>query len=78
MAPVPWLVFRDFNFELHMDEISDYTKGMHISTKSLEFRSCIEDIGLVVMKSFGTLYTWSNTRSTGFLAKKLDKFLVND
>lgn len=78
MDNVPWLLFGDFNTELHMTERSDYFDGMHISQIFLEFKSCVEDLELYDLKYAEPFLTWSNKRAIGFLAKLLDIFFVND
>lgn len=73
----PWLILGDFNVVYQMSECSDYYQGMPIPPKVLEFQNCIRKVGMVDIPSFGPLYTWSNRRNEGFLAKKLDKTMAN-
>lgn len=51
---------------------------MPSSQSSMYFRECVEEVELTDLQCDGLFMTWSNKRSLGFLAKKLDRFLVND
>lgn len=78
MANVAWLLGGDFNVILNMFERSDFFQGMPVARNVLEFRSCIEDINVTDLHADGPLFTWSNNRQVGFVALKLDRFLVNE
>lgn len=78
MTNVPWLVCDDFNTELYMADRSDYYDGMACSQSSLEFRQCLDVAELYELPCSSPFFTWSNKRVSGFLAKRLDRFLVNE
>lgn len=78
MAAAPWIVCGDFNTVLHMNESSDFYDGMPLTQSVLDFKQCLDDVGLSDMHCDGLFLTWSNKRSKRFLAKKLDRFLVHD
>lgn len=50
---------------------------MPFSRKELDFVECVDASGITDIPSIGTYYTWSNKRSMGFLAKKLDRVMGN-
>lgn len=68
---IPWIVMEDFNVTHSMKERSDYYSGMPIARSVQEFQQCVEYIGLTDIKSQGLLFTWSNRRGNGYLAKIL-------
>lgn len=78
MIEVPWLVCGDFNTELSMPERFDYFEGMVCTQSSLDFRHCLDEVELADMPYTRSFLTWSNMKSSGYLAQKLDRFLVND
>lgn len=75
---VPWFVCGDFNTELNMSERSENYDGMACSQNSLDFKQCLDEVELSDLPSTGSFLIWSNKRSSGYLAKKLDRFLVNE
>lgn len=78
MSEVAWLLTGDFNVILNMSENSDYYLGMTIPMNMQDFRNCVEEVGITDLYSEGPSFTWNNNRRTGFVAKKLDRFLMND
>lgn len=77
MNNIPWIAFGDFNVIHSMQEKSDYFDGMLISRSVHEFRECLMEVGLTDLPSDGVFFTCSNKRVDGFVAKKLDRILVN-
>lgn len=78
MEAAPWIICGDFNTELCMSKRSDYFDGTPISQSSLDFRKRVEDLELSDLHCDGSFLTWSHKRASGFLAKKLDIFLINN
>lgn len=77
-VPWTWIVMGDFNVNFVMTERSYYHQGMPTSGNVKEFQECVQAVELRDAHSEGPLFTWSNHRSVGFLAKKLDQVMVND
>lgn len=50
---------------------------MPIVSSIQEFQQCVDFIGLTNIQSEGSLFNWSR-RGHGYLAKKLDRTLVNE
>lgn len=75
---VPWIAFGDFNEISDMRDRSDFYQCMHLSRGVQAFRDCLNEADLFDLKSECPLYIWCNKRSIGFVAKKLDRMLVND
>lgn len=78
ISEVPWLLCGDFNTKLDMFDRSDYYDGMTCTQNALDFRNFLDAIELTDLPCSGPSLTWSSKRSTRFLAKKLDRFLVNE
>lgn len=72
------MAIGDFNVIYKMCERSDYYVGMQEAGNVQDFQDCIAAVGLVDLYSEGPLYTWSNKRTKGFVAKKFDRIMVND
>lgn len=77
MPPTPWLAVGDFNVVYQMAECSDYFQDMPIPFRVQDFQGCVRDIGFVDMAGSEPVFTWSNKRSEGLLAKKLESALIN-
>ncbi|XVE65054.1 hypothetical protein DITRI_Ditri07aG0151500 [Diplodiscus trichospermus] len=75
---MPWLLARDFNVPIHPDESSNYNEGQAITTDMQEFIDCRNNLALFDHVASRPLFTWTNKHQEGFLAKKLDRVLIND
>nr|XP_016487427.1 PREDICTED: uncharacterized protein LOC107807533 [Nicotiana tabacum] len=74
---VLWCVGGDFN--IIMDPNEKLWGKPHRMYKSLEFQTCINKYGLIVIGYNGSNYTWCNNRRPGKrIWKKLDRNFVND
>ncbi|XP_039025415.1 uncharacterized protein LOC120158687 [Hibiscus syriacus] len=73
---LPWLIGGDFNIILNPEESSG---SINASTLAdiLDFRSCVENLGVFDHPFTGPLLTWSNKQQDSYLACKLDRVLVN-
>lgn len=70
MANVGWILAGDFNVILNMFARLDYFQRMPVASNVQEFKWCVEDIGVTDIHADGSLYTWSNNRRVGYVAKK--------
>ncbi|XVF73951.1 hypothetical protein PTKIN_Ptkin13bG0022100 [Pterospermum kingtungense] len=72
---VPWFLAGDYNVVASVEESSnprqEFTRDM------ADFIRCIEDLGLHDHAYTGPQLTWTNRQDEGFVAKKLDRVLVN-
>lgn len=74
MTTVPWLIVGDFNAIIYPEEHSEQTG---LSAVDEEFAHCIRSIEVSDCSFSGPLFTWSNKQQAGYIAKKLDRSLVN-
>ncbi|XP_039046690.1 uncharacterized protein LOC120186944 [Hibiscus syriacus] len=73
-----WVVGGDFNVILRAEESSDFeTLGVYNSPDIEDFQGCLEDLDLLDYPFLGLSFTWTNKKDVGFLARKLDRILVN-
>lgn len=77
MPHVPWLADGDFNLIRSREESFDYFLGMPCSGPSQKFSQCSQDLELLDLNSAGPVFTWTNKRTFGFIARMLDRILVN-
>ncbi|XP_039056349.1 uncharacterized protein LOC120199288 [Hibiscus syriacus] len=74
----PWVVGGDFNVVLSANESSDFESlGVHSFSDMEDFQDCLGDLDLLDHPFLGPTFTWSNRQDEGFLARKLDRILVN-
>ena len=75
----PWVLAGDFNVIAHLEE-SSKLHGSHVVTADMREFVEARDKLLVFNHAFqGLNFTWSNKHHpSDFLAKKLDRILVND
>ncbi|XP_039048777.1 uncharacterized protein LOC120189611 [Hibiscus syriacus] len=75
---LPWILGGDFNITLHPNESSDYELLCPFSFPDMkEFQSVTQDHDLHDHPFFGPLFTWSNKQTDSYLARKLDRILIN-
>ncbi|XVE67825.1 hypothetical protein DITRI_Ditri09bG0019600 [Diplodiscus trichospermus] len=74
----PWLLAGDFNITTHPSESSTFDGSQRLSSDSKDFLDCIQKLSISDHVFSGPFYTWSNHQTENFLARKLDKVLVND
>ncbi|XP_039038081.1 uncharacterized protein LOC120175552 [Hibiscus syriacus] len=73
-----WVIGGDFNIIARAEESSDFeTMGVHNSSDMKEFQDCLEELDLMDHPFLGPTFTWSNRQEGSFLARKLDRVLVN-
>ncbi|XP_038992144.1 uncharacterized protein LOC120115525 [Hibiscus syriacus] len=73
-----WLIGGDFNIFINAEESSDFESlGPYVTAEMESCRSCLSSLGLFDHPYVGPLYTWSNKQAGNFLARKLDRALIN-
>ncbi|KAE8681719.1 hypothetical protein F3Y22_tig00111310pilonHSYRG00062 [Hibiscus syriacus] len=74
----PWIIGGDFNIILHSNESFDYGLIGPLSTSDMrDFQEVLADLDLINHPFFGPSFTWSNKQQSSYLARKLDRVLVN-
>ncbi|XP_039012427.1 uncharacterized protein LOC120141701 isoform X1 [Hibiscus syriacus] len=71
------MVGGDFNVTADSMESSNNENG-HFTPEMEDLRNCLTSLGLVDHPYFGPVFTWSNKHEEGFIARKLDRVMVND
>ncbi|XP_039023541.1 uncharacterized protein LOC120156224 [Hibiscus syriacus] len=78
LGPSSWVIGGDFNITASLEESSDFEIiGVHYTPNMREFQECLDDLELMDHPFLGPLFTWSNRQEDSFLARKLDRILVN-
>ncbi|XP_039064868.1 uncharacterized protein LOC120210139 [Hibiscus syriacus] len=74
----PWVLGGDYNIFLHSQESSDHDLLGHYLTPDMkDFQVFTQELALHDHPFFGPNFTWSNKQQELFLARKLDRVLVN-
>ncbi|XP_039071287.1 uncharacterized protein LOC120218420 [Hibiscus syriacus] len=74
----PWILGGDFNTYLDPKESSDFDLlGPFYSSDMKDFHDVIFDLQLCDHPYFGPTFTWSNKQKENYLARKLDRVLIN-
>ncbi|KAE8681581.1 hypothetical protein F3Y22_tig00111311pilonHSYRG00001 [Hibiscus syriacus] len=74
----PWIIGGDFNIILHSNESFDYDLIGPLSTSDMrDFQEVLAKLDLINHPFFGPSFTWSNKQQSSYLARKLDRVLVN-
>ncbi|KAE8683567.1 hypothetical protein F3Y22_tig00111200pilonHSYRG00116 [Hibiscus syriacus] len=77
-SDIPWLLGGDFNVTLNNYERTDQEiMGMFTSSDMLDFQEITHDLHLQDHPYFGPTFSWSNKQSDNYLARKLDRVLIN-
>ncbi|XP_039049215.1 uncharacterized protein LOC120190158 [Hibiscus syriacus] len=71
-----WLIGDDFNVILNMEESSNAVNSATVSDIS-DFQRCVEELGIFDHQYTDPLFTWSNKQQDTYLARKLDRVLIN-
>ncbi|XP_039071263.1 uncharacterized protein LOC120218382 [Hibiscus syriacus] len=71
-----WLIGGNFNVILNVEESSSQINAGTLADM-VNFQSCVVDLGLTDHPYTGPLFTWSNKQQATYLARKLDRVLVN-
>ncbi|XP_038993959.1 uncharacterized protein LOC120117831 [Hibiscus syriacus] len=68
-----------FNIIAKPEESSDFdVMRVHYTPDIKDFQECLEGLDLIDHPFLGPLFTWSNKQDGSYLARKLDRILVND
>ncbi|XP_039060370.1 uncharacterized protein LOC120204346 [Hibiscus syriacus] len=74
----PWTLGVDFNIFLHSEESSDHELlGNYVTPDMKDFQDLSQDIDIMDHPYFGPTFTWSNKQQEFFLARKLDRVMIN-
>ncbi|XP_039072037.1 uncharacterized protein LOC120219279 [Hibiscus syriacus] len=74
----PWVLGGDFNIFLHAHESSDHDVLVNYITMDMkEFQDFNSEMELLYHPYFGPTFTWSNKQKEFFLARKLNRVLIN-
>ncbi|XP_039035570.1 uncharacterized protein LOC120172070 [Hibiscus syriacus] len=76
MGNLPWLIGGDFNVILNPEENSVSVSSPTLADIS-DFWNCVENLGIFYHPYIGPLFTWSNKQHDAYLARKLDRVLIN-
>ena len=78
LAQKPWILAGDFNVVANPSESSNHNSFQVNSSDIKEFTECLLNLSLQDHAFTGPLFTSTNRQGEGFLAKKLDRVLIND
>ena len=74
----PWILAGDFNIIAHPSESLNYNGSQVVTSDIREFTECTLQLSVFDHAYTGPNFTWSNRQQDGFLARKLDRVLIND
>ncbi|XP_039035972.1 uncharacterized protein LOC120172630 [Hibiscus syriacus] len=75
----PWILGGDFNVTMYPQESSNHEQlGLFFfSSEMIDFQEVSHELHLQDHPYFGPTFSWSNKQTENFLARKLDRFLIN-
>ena len=73
----PWILAGDWNVMAHPSKSSKFDGSQVPNLDMKEFTECLEHLAVFDHNFTGLLFTWSNKQGEGFMARKLDRVLVN-
>ncbi|XP_039007845.1 uncharacterized protein LOC120135683 [Hibiscus syriacus] len=76
VGDLPWLIGGDFNIILNVEESSVYVSSSTLVDSS-EFQNCVDNLGIFDHPYNGPCFTWSNKQQDTYLARKLDRVMIN-
>ena len=78
LSQSPWMLAGDFNITADLSESSNFNGSQGLSNDMKEFKDVVQKVAVFDHPFTGPLFTWSNHQGEGFLARKLDRVLIND
>ena len=75
---LPWMLAGDFNVIAHSSESSNFNGTQATNSNMKDFVESMHHLEVLDHVYNGPLFTWSNHQDSTFLAKKLDRALIND
>ena len=72
-----WLPVGDFNIA-DTSESSSFNASYAIGNDMRDFKDVRNNISVYDHAFIGLLFTWTNKHQEGFMAKKLDRVMIND
>ena len=73
----PWLLARDFNVLAHPSESSSFDGSQMPNSDVRDFIDCMHELAIFYLVYVWLMFTWTNRQREGFIARKLDRVLVN-
>ncbi|XP_039033520.1 uncharacterized protein LOC120169447 [Hibiscus syriacus] len=74
----PWVLGGDFNIIMHSHESTDHeVLGHYLTSDMKDFQDLAHELELHGHHYFGPSYTWTNKQKDFFLARKLDRVMIN-
>ncbi|XVE50103.1 hypothetical protein DITRI_Ditri01bG0134600 [Diplodiscus trichospermus] len=74
----PWILVGDFNVIYHLSKSSKFDGTQGVTADIKDFQDCMEQLAVFDHISSGPIFTWSNNQEENFIAKKLDRVLINE
>ncbi|XVE49274.1 hypothetical protein DITRI_Ditri01bG0069900 [Diplodiscus trichospermus] len=68
----------DFNVIAHLSESSNYNGSQNFNGDTKDFLECLHGIAVLDHVTSGPTFTWSNKQQGNYIAKKLDRVLINE
>ena len=72
-----WLLVGDLNVLAHPSKSSNFNGSKVPNSDIRDFIKCMQNLATIDHVYTGPLFTWSNRQEKGFMARKLDRVLVN-
>ena len=72
-----WILAGDLNVMADTSECTKYDGSQMPSLDIKDFTECLQNIGVFDNVFTGPQFTWSNKQGDGFMARKLDRVLIN-
>ena len=74
----PWILTGDYNVTVHPSKSSNCSDSHMINSDMQEFIDARLQLSVFDHVHVGPKFTWTNKHQEGFLARKLDRVLINN